>query len=49
MPLVVIALELSIDIGDVALIVTLVTVPLGSSPDGINSQVFAELVLVKHI
>ena len=48
-PLVVIALSLSTVIGLEPFIVILVTVPLGSSPDGINSQVFAELVLVKHI
>ena len=37
-PLVVIALSLSIAIGDVAFNVTLVTVPLGSSPEGIHVQ-----------
>ena len=48
-PLVVIALALSIAIGEVALIVTLVTVPLGSSPEGIRTHVLALDVLLSQM
>jgi len=48
-PLVVIALELSIAIGDVAFNVILVTVPLGSSPDGINVQAYVLVPVLAQI
>ena len=48
-PLVVIAVLLSIAIGEEACKVTLVTVPLGSSPDGINIQAVPSEIKVSPI
>jgi hypothetical protein len=48
-PLVVIAASLSIAIGLVACILTLVTVPLGSSPEGIRTQAVPSLINVSPI
>jgi hypothetical protein len=48
-PLVVIALVLSILIGEVAFKVIEVTVPLGSSPEGIKIQALPSLIKVSPI